>query len=257
MSARTGYPNGVPSWVDLASPDVDASVAFYRGLFGWEHVASGPVEETGGYGVFTLRGRNVAGIVPLQDESQPAVWNTYIAVDDADATVAAAEQAGGQVAMGVLDVMTSGRMAYLVDTTGAMVGIWQAGDHIGAQLVNEPGTLGWNELTTQDFASAKAFYASVVGWEPEAVEGSNGGYVVFNVDGHAIAGMIGARDGAASQWRVYFIVADTDATVARAQALGGAITVPAFDLEDIGRIAMLSDPNGTAFAVMTPVSADE
>ena len=74
-------------------------------------------------------------------------------------------------------------MAYLVDTTGAIVGIWQAGDNIGAQLVNEPGTLGLNELNTRDSESAKAFYASVFGWEPEAVEGSNGGYVVFNVDG--------------------------------------------------------------------------
>jgi predicted enzyme related to lactoylglutathione lyase len=145
MSERTSYANGTPSWVDVASPDVEVSVTFYGGLFGWEYASAGPVEETGGYGMFTLRDKLVAGIVPLQNPQQPPVWNTYVAADDADATVAAATEAGGQVAMPAMDVMEAGRMAVLIDPVGAFVSLWQAGGTTGAQLVNEPGTFGWSE----------------------------------------------------------------------------------------------------------------
>src|SRR4051794_27605775 len=109
MPERTSYANGVPSWVDVASADVEKSIAFYGGLFGWDHAPAGAPEETGGYGMFMLDGKIVAGIGPLQNEQQPPVWSTYIAVDDADATVAKAAEAGGQVAMPVLDVMEAGR----------------------------------------------------------------------------------------------------------------------------------------------------
>lgn len=261
MPERSRQSHGVPTWIDLASPDVDASVAFYGGLFGWAHAPAGPPEESGGYGMFTLRGKLVAGVMPLANEMQPPVWSTYIAVDDADATVAQASAAGGQIAMDAFDVMDAGRMAYLVDPTGAMVGIWQARGNTGAQLVDEPGTLGFNELNTRDPEAAQAFYAAVFGWEPEPVESSGGNYVMFNVDGRPVAGMIRMTErwpaDMPSHWRVYFFVADTDAIVARALELGGAVTVPAFDLDDVGRIAMLTDANGTPFAVMAPVAADE
>lgn len=261
MPERSNPPHGVPTWIDLASPDVDASVAFYGGLFGWEHAAAGPAEETGGYGVFTLRGKQVAGVMPLQDEQQPPVWTTYIAVDDADDAVARATQAGGQIALGVIDVMDAGRMAYLVDPTGAVVGIWQAGAGESAFLVGEPDALGWNELNTRDIEAASPFYASVFGWESEVVESSGGDYVLFNTGGAAVAGMIRMDErwpeGTPSHWRVYFVVTDADASAASAQELGGGVTVPPFDVPDIGRIAMLTDANGTAFAVMAPVGADE
>ena len=93
MSERTSYEPGVPSWVDLSSPDTDASATFYGGLFGWEVQAAGPVEETGGYGMFTLRGKQVAGLVADHaGESQPPTWSAYVATDDADAAAAARQR---------------------------------------------------------------------------------------------------------------------------------------------------------------------
>jgi predicted enzyme related to lactoylglutathione lyase len=256
MSERTSYPNGVPSWVDLASPDVDASVAFYGGLLGWEHAPAGPPEETGGYGMFSLRDKLVAGIGPLQDPSQPPVWSTYIAVDDADATVAKVADAGGQVAMGPMDVMDAGRMAFLIDPAGAFVGIWQAGRHTGAELVNEPGALGWNELVCREPQTASAFYASVFGWEPAPVQVSGHDYTVFNLDGKAIGGMMKMTDqwpeGIPSHWMTYFVVADADASALRAQELGGTVAVGPVDAAGAGRIAMISDPNETMFSIITP-----
>jgi predicted enzyme related to lactoylglutathione lyase len=254
MPERTSYANGVPSWVDLASADVDASIAFYGGLFGWEHAATGPPEETGGYGMFSVRGKVVAGIVPLQNEQHPPVWSTYIAVDDADATIADATEAGGQVALPAMDVMDAGRMAVLIDPVGAFVGLWQSGDHSGAQLVNEPGTLGWNELQCRDRDAALAFYTRVFGYEPEGMPGPFGEYAVLKLDGKVVGGVLEMNEqwpeGVPPHWHVYFVVADADASVARAMELGRTVDVEPFDAPGVGRVAMVSDSNGTHFSII-------
>ncbi|HEY7622680.1 MAG TPA: VOC family protein, partial [Solirubrobacteraceae bacterium] len=113
MSERTSYEPGTPSWVDLSTPDVDASARFYGGLFGWEVEAAGPPEETGGYAMFKLRGRNVAGVGPIMQEGQPPVWSTYVSTDDADGAVARAQEAGGSVVVEPMQVMDAGRMAFV------------------------------------------------------------------------------------------------------------------------------------------------
>lgn len=255
MSERTSYPNGVPSWVDVSSPDIEASAAFYGGLFGWQYAPAGTVEETGGYGMFTLRDKLVAGIGPVMNPEQPPVWSTYVAVDDADATVAKATDAGGQVAMPATDVMDAGRMAVLIDPTGAFVSLWQAGRTTGAQLVNEPGTFGWSELLCRDAAAATAFYATVFGWEPDSMEMDGWGtYTVFNLGGGGIGGMaeMGEQFPATvpPHWMTYFVVADADESAAKAQELGGTVAQPAFDATGVGRIAILNDSNGTTFAII-------
>ena len=254
MPERSSYANGVPSWVDLGSTDVDKSIAFYGGLFGWEHADAGAPEETGGYGMFMIDGKIVAGLGPLQSEQQPPVWSTYLAVDDADATVAKATEAGGQVAMPVLDVMEAGRMAFLIDPDGAIVGIWQAGTTTGAQLVNEPGTLGWNELQCRSKDTALPFYTAVFGHEPEEMSGSFGEYTVLKIDGDVVAGLVQMNemwpDGVPPHWHVYFVVADADAAVERIKELDGEVHVEPFDVEGIGRMSVVSDSNGTHFSIM-------
>ncbi len=253
MPERTSYPNGVPSWVDLASADVDKSIAFYGGLFGWEHAPAGTPEETGGYGMFTLRDKLVAGIGPLQDPEQPPVWSTYLAVDDADATVAKVAEAGGQVAMPAMDVMEAGRIAFLIDPDGAFVGIWQAGNTIGAELVNEPGALGWNELQSRSKDAALPFYVSVFGHEPEDLPGAMQ-YTVLKVDGLVVAGIVEMDEqwpaGVPPHWQVYFVVADADAATQRVTELGGIVDVDPFDVPGTGRMAFVSDTNGTHFSIM-------
>jgi predicted enzyme related to lactoylglutathione lyase len=254
MPERTSYPNGVPSWVDLASADVDKSVAFYGDLFGWDYAPAGPVEETGGYGMFTLHDKLVSGIGPLQNEQQPPVWSTYIAVDDTDATSAMATEAGGQIAVPAMDVMDAGRMAILIDPDGAFVGIWQAARHTGAQLVNEPGTLGWNELQCKDRDVALPFYETVFGHEPDVMSGEFGDYTVLKVGGKVVGGLIQMNEmwpeGVPPHWHVYFVVADADATATLAKDLGGLVDIEPFDAPGVGRMSMLSDSNGTHFSII-------
>src|SRR5690242_773936 len=144
MPERDSYDPGTPSWVDLGTPDIDASLKFYGELFGWE--AEESQEDTGGYRLFTKNGRPVAGVMPLQSDEQPPAWSTYVAVEDADATIGKAKEAGGDVMVEPMDVMELGRMAFVTDDQGAAIGVWQAKEFPGAGLVNEAGAFCWNEL---------------------------------------------------------------------------------------------------------------
>jgi len=162
MTETTQYAPGTPSWVDLGSPDLDASRAFYGKLFGWDAQVA-PEPEAGGYTMFLLDGKAVAGLGPLMHPDQPPAWTTYVSVGDADATVAKVRESGGAVVLEPMSVLRAGRMAIFTDPTGAFLSIWEPGEHGGAEVVNQPNSLSWNELATRDIATAKAFYQKVFG----------------------------------------------------------------------------------------------
>src|SRR6478672_4873806 len=163
------YAPGTPSWVDLGSPDVDASIGFYGGLFGWTASEPGP-PEAGGYRFFTQDGKMVAGIGPLMMEGQPPAWLNYVTVAEADATAGKARDAGATVFVEPMDVLDVGRMAIIADPTGAALGLWQPRRHTGAEIVNEPVSLAWNELETRDPDAAKPFYKSIFDWDADTAQ---------------------------------------------------------------------------------------
>jgi predicted enzyme related to lactoylglutathione lyase len=250
MVERTENAPGTPSWADIGT-DVAAAKAFYGALFGWDPQDAGPPEETGGYGFFVKGGKLVAGYGPQQNPGPP-FWSTYIAVADADATTKEVEAAGGTVVMPPMDVMTAGRMAIFQDPQGAFISVWQAGDHKGAQVVNEPGAVSWNELQARDATVAKAFYAAVFGWSHETHEGDMP-YTEFKVEGQSIAGLMPVPSAVPSEvpshWLVYFGVDDVDAAVGRASDLGAAVLAPAMDFPG-GRFAVVADPQGAPFGLL-------
>lgn len=253
MANVTKYRNGVPSWADVAVGDTAACVRFYEALFGWNGEDQGP--EAGGYHMFRIDGRSVAGLGPKRSDEQPPLWSAYISVDDLDATLAAAEAAGGTVVMPRIDVMTSGSMAVVIDPTGAGVSFWQPGDHIGAETVNVPNTLAWHELTTRDPQKAMAFYATTLGWTFQAMPEGQGadGYQMVMVGDRVVAGIMPMEGDEwgdmPSHWMVYFAVADTDTSADRVTELGGAVSVPPFDMT-VGRMAVCNDPDGNAFSII-------
>ena len=184
------YTPGTPSWVDVTAKDVDASAAFYGALFGWEASEPGPVEETGGYRMFSMRGRTVAGLGPWREGGPPPMWTTYITVADADATCAAATQAGGTVFMAPMDVLEAGRMAVIADPQGAVFAIWQPNLHPGAQIVNEPGSLVWNELAARDVSPEPAFYGAVFGWAADTQPMGGTQYTTWRLGDRPVGGMV-------------------------------------------------------------------
>ncbi len=251
------YDDGVPSWVDMSCDDLPKARAFYAGLLGWETPEGPP--EAGGYSVCLLHGKTVAGLGPQMNPEAPSAWVTYVNVDSADATVAKVAANGGTVFVEPMDVMDAGRMAIFADPQGAVIGLWQPGTHMGAEVVNEPGALCWNELVTSDLDGAKAFYKAVFGWGA-ADQGPPEGppaYVEWKLDDRSIGGMMPKTPEMPAEmpplWGVYFAVADVDASVAKAQELGGALFMGPMDIEP-GRFAVLADDQGVMFNLITMAS---
>jgi predicted enzyme related to lactoylglutathione lyase len=254
LTRPDGYAPGTPSWVDLGSPDVDASASFYGALFGWTAQQAGPVEETGGYTMFERDGLPVAGLAPIMNEGQHPAWTSYVTVTDADETAGKVAAAGGQALMTPMDVLDVGRMALFADPAGAVFAVWQPGRHKGAGIVNEPGALTWTELATTDTAAAARFYAAVFGWGAEE-EDMDGGrrYTQWQLGGRSIGGMLEMGPdfppGMPPHWLAYFAVEDAEAAIDRAAGLGATVRVPAMTVP-AGTFGVLTDPQGALFAVI-------
>lgn len=259
MGERSGYEPGVPCWVDLSSSEPKAAAAFYQEVFGWE-TDWDPRPEAGGYGQFLLGGKPVAGVGPTFGEGAPSVWNTYMATADAAATAAAVRENGGAVVMEPMEVLDAGAMAVFQDPTGAFFSAWQAGRHFGAQVVNIPGALCWNELSSRDIEAAKLFYPAVFGWETRPADAENPDYTECRIGGRAIAGMMSMPPGVPAEvpayWLPYFAVRDCDATLAEVSRLGGGVYMPPMDLP-VGRFAVLADPQAATFAIIAMSEADD
>ncbi|MFL5823131.1 MAG: VOC family protein [Solirubrobacteraceae bacterium] len=268
MPERDGYIPGVPCWIDTSQPDPEAAVAFYGGLFGWEFEDVMPQGSDGRYYIGRIRGGDVAAISSATQDS-PAVWNTYIWVENADETASKVTEAGGNVMMAPFDVMEAGRMAVLADPEGAAFCVWQAGRHRGARIVNEAGSLNFNQLATRDPEGAQRFYGAVFGWKILGLEDGAGMWTLPGYGDYLERDRPGLREEMAAMgappgfedvvasivpltgqepahWSLTFGVDDADATAARAAELGGQVVVAPFDAPWV-RMTVIADPHGATF----------
>jgi uncharacterized protein len=255
MPARAFPPPGAPIWMELYSRDPERSARFYSQLFGWDTESSS--HEQGRYITCRLKGSLIAGINPADVGSgSPEGWLVYLASPDAPATTAAAEAHGGEVLVEPLAIGTLGTMALVADPGDALVGVWQPGEHHGTELVDEVGAPVWHEVEAKEYESSLAFYHNAFLWETRLESDTDDfRYRVQMFEGHPYAGIMDAdrippEDGL-SRWRVYFQVADVDASCAAVVQLGGAVLTAAEDTP-YGRMAEVTDPLGAAFNVMAP-----
>jgi predicted enzyme related to lactoylglutathione lyase len=242
---------GAPTWMDLATPDLDGAKAFYNTVFGWDYMDTGP--DFGHYQMALAQGHNAAGIGPLQPGSpMPSAWTIYFATDDADADVARVKLLGGQVIVDPMEIPGSGRMAICVDPTGAVFGLWQTINMIGAGIENEHGAMSWHEVNTPDSAAARAFYGELFGLTPQPMEGMD--YYIMQQGMDMICGILQMDEnweGIPPHWMGYFTVDDTDAALDRVVAAGGEVKAPAFDMP-YGRMAVIADPFGAIVSIVKP-----
>lgn len=240
-----------PIWIDLSTTDLDGAKSFYRALFGWDVEELG--EEAGNYAFFNLNGQMVGGVGPTQAPEQPAVWSVYIGTEDAEATLQAVKENGGDTVLGAMDVFDTGRVAVFRDPGGAVLGLWQPNQMSGFRVENQPGSFGWFELNTPDLEVAKRFYGTLFGWTTKSSEGPPP-YTEWQVDGESIGGamQIGEQMGPDTPpfWMVYFVTDDVDQTASRATELGGKVMTGPMDYPG-GRFAIIQDPQaGVPFGVV-------
>jgi len=253
-----GYPNGLFGWADVAVPDTAQAKDFYTGLFGWEAIDS-PAGESMPYTMFALDGQLIAGMGELRQDDmeagQPPVWSSYIIVDDIDHVAATAKSLGATLLMEPMEIPEAGKMFFAIDPVGAAIGFWQPGQHPGAGVFNIPGAMSWNELGCRDVESATSFYTELLGWGTDVQEHDGFTYTVVTVGDRPNGGIYDATglfpDEVPAHWFVWFTVAGTDETVERARSLGATIQREPWDTM-FGRMAVISDPQGPTFGVVTP-----
>ena len=193
-------------------------------------------------------------------------------MDSADDTASKVRDAGGQVVSEPFAVLDAGRMGVFTDPEGAAFSVWQAGEHKGAQVVNEHGSLNFNSLGTRGVEGAKSFYGSVFGWQTLELEGGFQAWTLLGYGDYlarddpeirermAEAGaQEGFEDVVASinpipddqpdtppHWGVTFAVDDADAIAKAATELGGNVIAPPFDAPWV-RMTVVADPQGATF----------
>ncbi|MEO6654001.1 MAG: VOC family protein [Ilumatobacteraceae bacterium] len=273
MTDTDRYIAGVPCWADAPFPDPAGAAAFYSALFGWECEDTMPADAPGHYFMGRIGGRDAAAISSMPDgaPAQPS-WNTYVRVDDADATVAAAKAAGATILDEPFDVFDAGRSATFADPEGARLSVWQPRAHRGSLVVNEHGGVTFNDLHTRDIDRAADFYGAVFGWEvlelgPGAamwampaygdfLEASNPGMRENMAAMGAPSGFENvvatvvhidqAESDAPARWGITFGVDDADVTAAAATRLGGTIISEPMNLPWV-RATTIQDPQGATF----------
>jgi len=249
------YAPGTPCWFELGTTDQSAAKEFYGKLFGWS-ANDMPMGPDGVYTIFQLNGRDVGALwtLPqkLRDQGVPPHWGVYFAVPDVDAAAPRVTELGGTLLQPPFDVMDAGRMAVAKDPGGAVFSLWQAKKNIGAGVLNENGAVCWAELATRDTAQAREFYSRLLGWETKS-SANMATYIEFSTGGQERGGLLPMgpewKD-APSHWGIYIHVPDCDAASARAKELGGAMCVGPFSAPGVGRIAILTDPQGAAFSMI-------
>lgn len=255
MGKRSRYEPGTFCWVDLATSDTEGAKTFYGELFGWQ-AEDMPAGEGSTYSMMNLDGDSVCGLYDMggqmKSRNVPPYWLSYVSVEDAADTVAKARELGGEILEEAFDIPGSGRTAVITDPTGATFPLWQPEGHIGASRVNDPGCLAWNELQTRDHESATSFYNGLFGWSTSPIEkDGNTVYLTIENKGSMNGGvmpMSEAHGDAPSYWLPYFTVESCDGAVEKIKTLGGNLLAGPME-PGARRIAVVSDPQGAAFAI--------
>jgi predicted enzyme related to lactoylglutathione lyase len=251
MPRIESYEPGSFVWAELATSDAAAAKAFYCDLFGWTFNDS-PMPN-GTYTIFQSEGNDSAAL--YENNQMPPAWAIYFSTPDVDASAATVKELGGSIVMGPMDIGPPGIMAVAQDPRGMVFNLWQAKANIGLKHGGFLNRVMWPELYSSDPAASHAFYTGLLGWTSKPQTGfENAPYVEWVNHGQSIGGMVpmlgDAWKGVPEHWIVYVTVADCDERATRAVALGAKLRVPPHDIPNVGRFAVVVDPQGAAFAII-------
>jgi uncharacterized protein len=257
MAQARRWARGEYCWYELGTTDPAGARKFYSGLFDWGFTEL-PMGPGASYTLFQVRGQDIGGAYKLegpQYQGVPPNWLVYIATDRVDADTGKAKELGGMPITGPMDIPNVGRISVVRDPQGAVFGLFQAGGHEGSGRFNAaPNTFCWSELDTKDTAAAISYYTRLLGWGAKSDSSETSSqYTEWQVGGQSIGGLMQLQaewGNVPPHWVNYIAVSDCDATVKRAEALGGRALVPPTDIPKVGRFSVLTDPQGAGFAVI-------
>lgn len=231
-------------WHDLLTPDKETAKNFYAALFGWTF------NESGNYTVVLNKGKAIAGIVELEADSeqkQNARWLGSLSVADLENATTAATSAGGVVHEGPEALENRGRYALVSDPNGAQVVLLRAGSGDPDDSEPEIGTWLWDELWTDNTATAIRFYQNIVGYKTIT---DNSGYNIAVNQNQWRAGIRPmAIKGMSPRWIPVIRVKDPEAVARQVETLGGHVLLPPYQTAESARVALMADPTGAVFMV--------
>ncbi|MFN8572181.1 MAG: VOC family protein [Gemmatimonadaceae bacterium] len=245
--------HGQFTWYELTTPDVEASKTFYPRFTGW-----GLQPFDADYTMFTNGPAPVAGIFRLSGDMQqqgvPPNWMAYVEVNNVDATAQQATSLGGKVLVGPADIPGTGRFAVVQDPQGATIGLYRSsGASQGWDGAAALGRPSWHELMTDDYKKANDFYGALFGWKSTGEMDMGGGsmYAMFGHEKVSFGGMYNRMKGMEGMppfWLLYLHVKDVAQAIEAATKGGAKVIRPRMPIPG-GTVAILSDPQGAAFAL--------
>lgn len=257
----TDFVPGSPCWMDLGVPNGKAAADFYHTVFGWEVEPFTPGNEE--YGLLRKDGKAVGALGPLTEEDARSAWMIYFTTPDVSRTTDAVRELGGTVRVPPFEADGAGRMAQVTDPLGGEFALWEPGEMRGFEKTDAPGSLCWTELYTTDRAAADDFYRGLFGWSGSTVPMGEGmEYELVAPEGQPEERMHGGMmemppeelhlTNGKPYWHPVFATEDCDAAVERATSAGGTLQMGPDDAEGVGRIAVVADPFGADFVLLTP-----
>ncbi|MER6185031.1 MULTISPECIES: VOC family protein [unclassified Streptomyces] len=245
-------PEGTPCWADAMFSDVEGAKSFYGDVLGWTFGEAS--SEYGNYTQAYADGKAVAAVVPpMPGQEGQSQWCLYLASPDAAATAGKIRDNGGDVLMEPMAVGDFGTMCLARDPSGAVFGVWQAGQHEGFEAIGEPGAYAWAEVFTREPAKTDDFLTAVFPYRAKQMEDDAVDFRIFDIGENTVLGRMKMTDDfppeVPSYVNVYFAVSDCDDAVAKATKLGGVLRFGPMS-SPFGRFAALSDPQGASFSVI-------
>jgi predicted enzyme related to lactoylglutathione lyase len=249
-------------WYELLTSDPSAAIAFYGDVVGWK---TEPFGDAGDYTMWVGAQGPLGGVALLPAAAKqmgaPPYWQANVEVADLDEAVSKVKELGGQIHHQE-EVPTVGRFAVIGDPQGAAISLFTPASDTPSHDSSRPGEFSWHELYTADHEAAFAFYRQIVGWERlgEFDMGPMGKYLLWGREGKQLGGMMTMPKGlktpdgreVPNSWMYYVTTADLDGALARAKAKGGRVLNGPMEVPGGQRIVQLMDPQGAAFALVTP-----
>lgn len=248
--------HGEFAWHDLATNDMDGSIAFYSETVGWKPVPMDMGGSSMKYTLFQLGDVPVGGVMALSDEMKsmgaPPSWTPCVEVSDLDGTCKRTKDLGGKLLDGP-NPAPGGRFAVLQDPQGGVFECFGSDEPGEANPAPSAGRFSWYDLNTTDWESAKKFYSELFGWsESSTMESPGGTYWMFKgaTDDRTLGGMsdMAKQMKLPPHWLCYITVDNLDETLDRLKSNGGKVMNGPMEVPGGDRVAQCMDPQGAAIA---------